>query len=531
MSKHGGPCEEGAVTEASLDGRCAAWRSTLAAIAPDLGQDSAPRATGMRLAQEAMTAGRPDLAAETLRALLWIAPEAAEAWQLLGFALREEQRVAEALAAFARASELRPADADSVLRHAHACSEAGLPAADLFRRALALAPENLRALRGFGLALAAEGKAADAQRLFLDVLARLPDWLEGHRCLAALRFTSGERDGFAGSYAEACRVQPNNLALRMAWFRAVAQTRDWDATRAILEQGEERFGPVQPLVVARIFVAAESGDRAVADALFRQTDGMRDTVRDMAYLRHCLRTGRPEQAAPVAERLLDTPSRPAIWAYLSLIWRLLGDRRAEWLDGAPPFIRALDLGFSAEERAQLAVALRRLHTARAPYLEQSVRGGTQTDGQLFFRQDPIIQTARTRIEAGVRQYVAGLPERVPGHPLLDAPRAERILFSGSWSVRLQAGGYNVSHTHPLGWISSAFYVELPPPAQLGLAPSGWIRFGEPPPELGLNVSAYAEVEPRPGRLVLFPSTMWHRTVPFDAGERLVIAFDVRMPRS
>ena len=33
----------------------------------------------------------------------------------------------------------------------------------------------------------------------------------------------------------------------------------------------------------------------------------------------------------------------------------------------------------------------------------------------------------------------------------------------------------------------------------------------------------------PGRLALFPSTMWHGTVPFADGERLTIAFDVARP--
>ncbi|WP_373475225.1 putative 2OG-Fe(II) oxygenase [Sphingorhabdus sp.] len=33
----------------------------------------------------------------------------------------------------------------------------------------------------------------------------------------------------------------------------------------------------------------------------------------------------------------------------------------------------------------------------------------------------------------------------------------------------------------------------------------------------------------PGRLVLFPSTMWHSTIPFAAGERLTIAFEIRRP--
>ena len=87
----------------------------------------------------------------------------------------------------------------------------------------------------------------------------------------------------------------------------------------------------------------------------------------------------------------------------------------------------------------------------------------------------------------------------------------------------------MSHTHPQGWISSALYVALPPPAQLGAAPAGWLEFGTPPPELGLQLRPYLQVEPRPGRLVLFPSTMWHGTVPFNDGERMTIAFDVRPP--
>jgi hypothetical protein len=33
------------------------------------------------------------------------------------------------------------------------------------------------------------------------------------------------------------------------------------------------------------------------------------------------------------------------------------------------------------------------------------------------------------------------------------------------------------------------------------------------------------VEPGPGRLVLFPSYMWHGTIPFAAGDRLTAAFD------
>jgi hypothetical protein len=48
----------------------------------------------------------------------------------------------------------------------------------------------------------------------------------------------------------------------------------------------------------------------------------------------------------------------------------------------------------------------------------------------------------------------------------------------------------------------------------------------PPADLRVQLPLLEQIEPRPGRLLLFPSTLWHETLPFDTGERLVISFDV-----
>ena len=93
-------------------------------------------------------------------------------------------------------------------------------------------------------------------------------------------------------------------------------------------------------------------------------------------------------------------------------------------------------------------------------------------------------------------------------------------------MRLGPGGHNVVHSHPLGWISSAFYVALPDGHEAGAPPAGHLQLGAPPAELGLELAPYRTIAPAPGRLVLFASTLWHGTVPFAAGERLNIAFDV-----
>ncbi len=459
-------------------------------------------------------------------------PRDAAGWQRLGFAYGEDQRIPEAARAFAEAATLDPGDPLTAFAHAQASLDAGYPAAALFAHARTLAPGNLATVTGSAAALAAEGRSETAEALLADTLRRHPDWLAGHAQLAALRWTSGDAQHFARSYASACEAQPHHVPLRLAWFSALMQARDWPAALAIIADGEALMGTLPAFAAARAVLAGESGDLEHAEEWFARTASIRDDALGIAHLRHHLRTAKLEQAERLALSLLEGRAAPLVWPYLSVIWRLRGAARAEWLDGAPPYIRAFDLPLSTGELDALAAVLRRLQTRRAAHLEQSVRGGTQTDTdrQLFFRAEPEIQHVRAKVDVALREYVAGMPAPVPGHPLLGLPRGGRLLLSGSWSVRLTARGHHVSHTHPKGWISSALYVSLPQPGQLGPAPAGFIRFGVPPAGLGLSLPALGQFEPKPGRLILFPSTIWHETLPFDDGERLVIAFDVMRPR-
>jgi hypothetical protein len=126
----------------------------------------------------------------------------------------------------------------------------------------------------------------------------------------------------------------------------------------------------------------------------------------------------------------------------------------------------------------------------------------------------------------VHRHVAQLPPPDASHPILGPRRDRPVRFAGSWSVRLLDQGYHANHFHPEGWFSSAFYLAVPAATQ---DRGGWLKLGEPQKELGLDLPPTRLIEPKPGRLVLFPSTMWHGTIPFAAGERLSIAFDVARP--
>jgi hypothetical protein len=112
------------------------------------------------------------------------------------------------------------------------------------------------------------------------------------------------------------------------------------------------------------------------------------------------------------------------------------------------------------------------------------------------------------------------------HPLFSR-KSRKFGYAGSWSSRLRDCGFHENHYHGKGWISSAYYVSLPNAVADAESKEGWIKFGEPSFESGLAQPVRRVVQPRSGSLVLFPSYMWHGTIPFHSQtDRLTVAFDV-----
>jgi hypothetical protein len=288
---------------------------------------------------------------------------------------------------------------------------------------------------------------------------------------------------------------------------------------------------VPPPILAsyRAIAAGELGQPGAEELLSEQVVGANPPLA-IWRVRHLLREGRIADALPLIDRELGSERRQGIWPYAAIAWRLAGDERSAWLDDRPGLVSIFDIDADLAPLKEIAERLRALHERSGQYMDQSVRGGTQTDGPLLSRVEPEIRRLRAAIVKAVERYVSQLPPPDLGHPLLGLPRDRRIRFSGSWSVRLRAGGRHSNHVHPQGWISSALYVALPRRQSAEPPDAGWLVLGEPQDQLGVALPPNSKVEPRNGRLVLFPSWMWHGTQPFAEGERLTVAFDVAPPR-
>lgn len=451
-------------------------------------------------------------------------PRDPKLWQVLGLAHRAREDMAPAVGAFERAIALAPADALIAHSLARSTLEAGLPATALFERAQALAPLDASVLLGLAAARFADGAIDRAIAGLDEQLARHPGWIDGHQTVSRLRWAAGDRERFTQSFDRALETAPREVSLWTALIGTWLTAGRRDAVDRTLAAAREAAGESAHFDALEATVAAEHGETERADALFARLTPMTNITLALRHVRHLLRAGRIDQAARAAEDRVGEADGQSMWPYLSIAWRLLGNPRADWLEGDPALVGVYDIGEAVGSLDDLAAVLRGLHIATHQPLDQSLRGGTQTDGPLFSRVEPEIRRLRAAIVEAIEDYIARLPAPDPRHPLLSPPRS-RVRFSGSWSVRLKNSGFHADHIHSAGWISSAFYVALPEAEMGGETNAGWLTLGASG-ELMPDLAPFRLVEPKRGRLVLFPSVMWHGTRPFAAGERLTVAFDV-----
>jgi hypothetical protein len=210
--------------------------------------------------------------------------------------------------------------------------------------------------------------------------------------------------------------------------------------------------------------------------------------------------------------------------------RLLGDERYAQLCDYPNLVLPLTIEPPppwtdlAAFLADLTASLNRLHDPNGhALLFQSLRHGTETTQDLTRSTDPAVRGLFQAFAAPISRYLEHIGK---GTDPLRRRNNDRWRFNGSWSVRLRNSGFHMSHVHPRGWISSAFYVELPDIMAEGRTDEGILSFGKPGILTTPALEAEYSVRPTPGMLVLFPSYFWHGTIPFESPQpRLTVAFD------
>jgi len=389
--------------------------------------------------------------------------------------------------------------------------------------------------------------------------------------LARAELAVGDHDAAEAAYRESLKRAPGNFTVAME-FANVAWMRRGDLAEAeaIIDACFVAGGPPAPLLLAKAKLIESAGDPAraadllgaaaqtlarevpvvlaaaqaalevgrldEAERLARQAEGLNPELRGLftQWAIIHLAAGRPKEALAKARAgLAKHPNDPSLLGWAATAARAAGDPLYGEICDYDAMVGVYDIatpdGWSSLDAflSDLSKSLKKLHLYQQHPSNQSLRQGSQTMHLLTGSDDPVIQAFFRAADGPIREHMAKLSA---GAGPLHGRDTGDYRLAGAWSVRLRPGGFHRDHFHSQGWLSSAFYVETPDAALETDAKEGWIRFGQPPYATQPPLPAEHFVKPKPGRLVLFPSYMWHGTVPFTTDEaRMTIAFDA-VPR-
>lgn len=350
------------------------------------------------------------------------------------------------------------------------------------------------------------------------------------RTLAGALWMNGDDSQFREVLSQA--EEQGDLALVAAelW----RQSGEPERALSTISKSETRFGVSPQSFALRAMAAVDAGDPVMAEnaarACLARTPGERSAAANL--ITSLLMQGRAEEALQQLRPMREAEPLRQHWiAYEATALRLLGSPDYELLVDMDRLVRIYSLpvpsGYSDIREFNMALmeVLQHWQPYTARPLDQSLRGGTQTTRELTMIRDPVIEAYVRALDEPIRQYMNEVG-RDGGHPLTRRNRGD-YRIAGSWSVQLTGGGRHVNHVHPEGWISSAYYVLVPPRTAADPDRAGWIKFGEPPFKTVPSTPAQKWIAPEAGQLVLFPSFLWHGTEPIrDDSLRVTAPFDV-----
>ncbi|MBB3169186.1 2OG-Fe(II) oxygenase family protein [Simiduia aestuariiviva] len=390
-----------------------------------------------------------------------------------------------------------------------------------------IGPEVYQTLAAVNLEL---GDLASAKSILVQLIELKPSYVPAHQSLNELLWQLGDLTEFCQSFKWAVANRHATSDLLASYIDIARLSGDQNLISDAMNSVPKNH--TSPLIYGAESRVVENSNRL--DAIYRLEKALSiefhlQLAQELIQL--YLKEYRIKEASNLVARCLkESPLNQLSWALQGLVWRLNGDERYQWLNNYSNFIKKFKFVSADEEEVLLKLRndINAMHGLERRPLGQTLKGGTQVSGGVLNSSYESVQLLRTRLDEILMEYCASLPSD-DSHPFLKRNTGS-CFYSGSWSVRLKPNGFHVNHVHPEGWLSSSVYIGMPvlTPEQIERH-EGAIKFGES--SLGLKEDVVEKmVQPKSGDVVLFPSFIWHGTVPYGGEDvRITCPFDA-LPR-
>ena len=374
-------------------------------------------------------------------------------------------------------------------------------AANLIDELLQADPNHPDALNLKAALLMNSGEAAEAIRLFTKIIKLVPDFAQAHFNLGTALTSAGKPKRAIKSLQQALKLEPDYADAHYNLANALRQIEKTDASIEHYTQ-TLRINPNHSAAATNLASAH-------------------------------LELGQPKEAyeASVQAQTIEPGNRDAL-AFTAIAATENGDKKTAANILNPDLLvrpKQFDIrpGYdtlSAFNAALVDHVLAHPTLAKEPH-NKATRNGQQTDNLALGDRGPVAEL-QAMIGEALDEYLEAINTN-KDHPY--PPLIPNLTKIDIWGTVLGSQGHQAAHMHRAAWVSGVYYAKLPDVMhQCEDGNDGWIEFCRPPDGFPCTQEHDVKIiQPQEGTMVLFPSYIYHRTIPFESTDkRISIAFDL-----
>lgn len=444
--------------------------------------------------------GSSDAAIHNFKKSLKLKPDYADAYYNIGNTLREQGDLGSAIVKFKQALTLRPDHAMAHNNMGIALSALGnsRAAIESYQRALAIFPSYVEAYNNIGIAFRQKGDLSAALEYYRMAQKIQPDSAELHNNIGITQQEKGDSYAAVESYKQAITLRPDYAEGYKNMGIALSAIGDYEGSTACYEQAivlfQEKSSELELTQSLLLKTLYSLGDRNRFSKYLDHLSGLGQRNALIGSL-SCRATGRDGIA-----RTNDFCNEPMLYIHKTSL--------LECCDFEGVFV----------EPAKAILSSEKVGEKYQPLLSN----GYQTAGNIFSIETVSLGSIKEIISAEIEKYRNQFRDSSEGM-IRFWPTKYTI---NGWLVSMKNGGVIRPHMHENGWISGSIYINVP--RSHGKDSGNLVLCIEEPQNVVAGTTeAQKIINVDTGTLCLFPSSLQHYTIPFNASEeRIVLAFDV-----
>jgi uncharacterized protein (TIGR02466 family) len=438
-------------------------------------------------------------------------------------------------------------------------------AATSYQNALKLQANSTDLLFNLGIVLTHLNRLEEAANAYVQAIKIKPNFFEAHGNLGTVLQRQGKLDAAINSYQAGLKINPQDARGHFNLGTVLRDKGDLAAAVSSYQQAIKLFPNYTDAHNNLGETLRDQGDMTAAvksyQAALALNPNHQNANYNMAEFLYLAKNYEDAIAYFERSQLDDWQARKLYCQYKAMKFDAFKANRDGLAGGMPntsPFIATLSTHFSINsntpdpynfckngldfvyqnkileaDSALLKDLLNDINTADIAERKQGrLTNGQQSAGNLFKRPEASFRALAELIK---QEFLSYKNKFAHANCELILSFPTELEFTSSWYVKMQQGGHLSAHIHEIGWISGAVYLAMP--TENGF--EGAFEYGTHGDDYPIlapkTVKDFptAYIMPKVGDIILFPSSLFHRTIPFYSSpftanqSRICIAFDLK----